>query len=108
MFKNKYLRRTKLPEGIRRLESIPSLTDVHAGGDITEELGKVMKNLSENRALVLQHLPGLKNLNLWHDYDGNQRGKEFCKAGWICQARERLKPDGRVEKDKIRHIPTAE
>lgn len=38
-------------------------------------------HLSENPALVLQHLPNLKNLTLWHGYDGKEMGKEFCQAG---------------------------
>ncbi|GMN45986.1 hypothetical protein TIFTF001_015165 [Ficus carica] len=38
-------------------------------------------HLSENPALVLQHLPNLKNLTLWHGYDGKEMGKEFCRAG---------------------------
>lgn len=38
-------------------------------------------HLSENPGLVLQLLPNLKILTLWHAYDAKHLGKEFCKAG---------------------------
>ena len=38
-------------------------------------------HLSENPASVLQHLPNLKILSLWHAFDAKQIGKEFCRAG---------------------------
>ncbi|XP_030494684.2 putative disease resistance protein At1g59780 [Cannabis sativa] len=60
------------------LEKIPSwlgslerLTNIRLG----------YSHLLENPALVLQFLPNLKVLTLWHAYDGLQMGKEFCKAG---------------------------
>ncbi|CAK7329020.1 unnamed protein product [Dovyalis caffra] len=69
------LRKVRL-EG--RLEKIPNwlgsmefLTKIRLG----------FSHLSENPTLVLQVLPNLKNLTLWHAYDGRQLGKDFCKAG---------------------------
>ncbi|XP_062118406.1 putative disease resistance protein At1g59780 [Humulus lupulus] len=69
------LRKLKL-EGV--LEKIPSwlgslerLTNIRLG----------YSHLMENPALVLQLLPNLKDLTLWHAYDGLKMGKEFCKAG---------------------------
>ncbi|PIA29273.1 hypothetical protein AQUCO_06100053v1 [Aquilegia coerulea] len=37
--------------------------------------------LPEDPALVLQFLPNLKHLTLWHAHDSKQMGKEFCSAG---------------------------
>ncbi|XP_015882445.2 disease resistance protein RPM1 [Ziziphus jujuba] len=70
-----FLRKLRL-EGL--LEKIPSwfgslekLTNLRLG----------FSHLSENPALVLQLLPNLKTLTLWHAYDAKQMGKEFCNAG---------------------------
>ncbi|PON72258.1 LRR domain containing protein [Parasponia andersonii] len=53
------------------LGSLESLTNLRLG----------YSHLSENPALVLQLLPNLKVLTLWHAYDGSKMGKEFYKAG---------------------------
>ncbi|KAK9278910.1 hypothetical protein L1049_028491 [Liquidambar formosana] len=37
--------------------------------------------MNENPSLVLQFLPNLKNLTLWHAYETKQMGKEFCRVG---------------------------
>lgn len=38
-------------------------------------------HLSENPTSVLQLLPNLKILSLWHAFDAKHIGKEFCRAG---------------------------
>lgn len=53
------------------LGSMESLTKLRLG----------FSHLSENPTLVLQVLPNLEKLTLWHAYDGRQLGKDFCKAG---------------------------
>ncbi|KAJ4712396.1 putative Disease resistance protein family [Melia azedarach] len=58
----------KMPNWIGSMESLTNL-----------RLG--FSYLSENPALVLQLLPNLKNLIMWHAYDVKQLGKEFCRAG---------------------------
>lgn len=70
-----FLRKLRL-EGL--LEKIPNwfgslemLTNLRLG----------FSHLSENPTLVLQLLPNLKTLTLWHAYDAKQIGKEFCNAG---------------------------
>ncbi|KAH7550508.1 hypothetical protein ACOSQ2_024437 [Xanthoceras sorbifolium] len=69
------LRKLRL-EGI--LEKIPNwfssmenLTNLRLG----------FSHLSENPTLVLQLLPNLKILTLWHAYETRQLGKEFCRIG---------------------------
>ncbi|KAF3437505.1 hypothetical protein FNV43_RR20259 [Rhamnella rubrinervis] len=60
------------------LEKVPSwlgsmerLTNIRLG----------FSHLSDNPTLVLQLLPNLKSLTLWHAYDAKQIRKEFCEAG---------------------------
>lgn len=53
------------------LGSLESLTKLRLG----------FSHLSENPTSVLQLLPNLKILTLWHAYDAQKVGKEFCKAG---------------------------
>ncbi|KAG5234163.1 disease resistance protein [Salix suchowensis] len=53
------------------LGSMENLTNLRLG----------FSHLSENPTSVLQVLPNLEKLNLWHAYDGRQYGKDFCKAG---------------------------
>ncbi|KAL9335240.1 hypothetical protein Peur_072421 [Populus x canadensis] len=53
------------------LGSMESLTKLRLG----------FSHLSENPTLVLQVLPNLEKLTLWHAYDGRQLRKDFCKAG---------------------------
>ncbi|XP_021801751.1 disease resistance protein RPM1-like [Prunus avium] len=45
-------------------------------------------HMPENQFSVLQLLPNLKNLCLWHAYDGKQIGKEFCSAGGFAKLEE--------------------
>lgn len=70
-----YLRKLQL-EG--RLEKVPSflgsmkrLTNIRLG----------FSHLTESPTLVLQLLPNLKTLTLWHANDAKQIGKEFCMTG---------------------------
>ncbi|KAJ9163783.1 hypothetical protein P3X46_023415 [Hevea brasiliensis] len=58
----------KIPSWLGSLENLTKL-----------RLG--FSHLSENPTSVLQLLPNLENLTLWHAFDAQQLGKEFCKAG---------------------------
>ncbi|KAF5732173.1 hypothetical protein HS088_TW18G00863 [Tripterygium wilfordii] len=60
------------------LEKIPSWFGLM---DKLTNLRLGFSHLSENPASVLQLLPNLRKLNLWHAYDAKQLGKEFCRAG---------------------------
>ncbi|KAL5724927.1 hypothetical protein ACHQM5_008129 [Ranunculus cassubicifolius] len=61
-----------------RLQQLPSWFS------LMENLQKLrlgFSRLSEDPALVLQFLPNLKHLTLWHAYNGKIIGKEFCGVG---------------------------
>ncbi|KAF3437494.1 hypothetical protein FNV43_RR20247 [Rhamnella rubrinervis] len=70
-----FLRKLRL-EGL--LEKVPSWLG-SMESLINIRLG--FSHLSQNPTLVLQLLPNLKTLTLWHAYDAKQIGKEFCEAG---------------------------
>ncbi|KAJ0106021.1 hypothetical protein Patl1_18109 [Pistacia atlantica] len=61
-----------------RLERIPSW---FSSMERLTKLRLGFFHLSENPALLLQDLPNLKILILWHAYDGKKLGKEFCRVG---------------------------
>ncbi|WCJ36120.1 Disease resistance protein (CC-NBS-LRR class) family [Euphorbia peplus] len=72
------------PLFLRKLRLEGTLEKLPGWFGLMENLTKLrlgFSHLSDNPALVLQVLPNLRNLTLWHAYDGRQMGKEFCKAG---------------------------
>uniref|UniRef100_A0A6N2LAN7 Rx N-terminal domain-containing protein n=1 Tax=Salix viminalis TaxID=40686 RepID=A0A6N2LAN7_SALVM len=69
----------KIPNWIGSMEN---LTNLRLGSS----------HLSENPTSVLQVLPNLEKLNLWHAYDGRQYGKDFCKAGGFPKLEVPLMP----------------
>ncbi|XP_065874940.1 disease resistance protein RPM1-like [Euphorbia lathyris] len=72
------------PPLLRKLRLEGNLEKVPSWFGLMENLTKIrlgFSHLSENPTLVLQLLPNLRDLTLWHAYDARQLGKEFCKAG---------------------------
>ncbi|PIA29329.1 hypothetical protein AQUCO_06100090v1 [Aquilegia coerulea] len=71
------------PEGtlpsIEQFTPPPLLQKLRLEGTL-EKLPRFSR-LPEDPALVLQFLPNLKHLTLWHAHDSKQMGKEFCSAG---------------------------
>ncbi|KAJ6888715.1 hypothetical protein NC652_029721 [Populus alba x Populus x berolinensis] len=65
-----------------RLEGLLEKTPNWLGSmESLTKLRLVFSHLSENPTLVLQVLPNLEKLTLWHVYDRRQLGNDFCKAG---------------------------
>eukprot|EP00257_Ricinus_communis_P027429 XP_025014843.1 probable disease resistance RPP8-like protein 2 isoform X1 [Ricinus communis] len=72
------------PPLLRKLRLEGALEKIPSWLGSMEKLTKLrlgFSHLSEIPMLVLQILPNLKILTLWHAYDTKQLGKEFCKAG---------------------------
>lgn len=78
---------------LQSLSPPPLLEKLHLGGllgKLPNWLGSLeglrtlrlgYSHLTENPTGVVQLLPNLKTLTLWHAYDTKQIGKEFCRAG---------------------------
>ncbi|KAF5198413.1 Disease resistance protein rpp13 protein [Thalictrum thalictroides] len=65
-----------------RLEgTLPKLPDWFPLMENLNELRLGFTHLAEDPALVLQFLPNLKHLTLWHAHDAKTIGKEFCRVG---------------------------
>ncbi|KAF6157445.1 hypothetical protein GIB67_004383 [Kingdonia uniflora] len=72
------------PPLLQKLQLEGELENIPSWFPLLKNLTKLrlgFTHLSENPSLVLQYLPNLKHLSLWHAYDGKQIGKEFCEAG---------------------------